>query len=282
PHFNACGGKAQCSTCRVMLAEGAKNVTPAGDKERALRTRITCSPNIRLACQTYVTGSTVQVHRIIRDPTDVFLYIGEPADADDRQELGEERELALFFLDIRDFTPFMEASLPFDVMHVIRRMFRIFKRVIEEFDGTIIETAGDGLYAVFGLKTNLTDAARSAVKAGQGLLLEVDSFSRTYLQPYFNVSFQLGIGLHCGKVIIGHRVTGLNNNMTVMGLPVNIASRLQNASKNLNNSFIVSDAVFRLLDAPTVTPTRNISLKGVHDGYLVHLMGNSYEGIVDN
>ncbi len=44
------------------------------------------------------------------------LYVGK-ADVE-QHELGEEKELALFFLFIRDFTPFMEANLPFNVMHL--------------------------------------------------------------------------------------------------------------------------------------------------------------------
>ncbi len=58
----------------------------------------------------------VRVHSVILDQTDGFVYVGK-ADVE-QHELGEEKELALFFLVIRDFTPFMEANLPFDVMHL--------------------------------------------------------------------------------------------------------------------------------------------------------------------
>ncbi len=43
--------------------------------------------------------------------------------------LGEERQLVLFFLDVRDFTPFVKAYLPFDVIHVVRRLFDIFSPI---------------------------------------------------------------------------------------------------------------------------------------------------------
>ncbi len=98
----------------------------------------------------------------------------------------------MFFLDIRDFTPFMEANLPFDVMHVVRRLFRLFKKVIEDKEGKIIETAGDGLYAVFGLKTDIKEAANLAVAAGHTILQELEIFNDNYLKPYFKVSFNVG------------------------------------------------------------------------------------------
>src|SRR5688572_11455475 len=80
PHFNACRGKAQCSTCRVIVAEGMENLSPKNDKELALREKISCSSNTRLACQTYVTGEPVKLHRVIKDQTDVMVYVGKTSE----------------------------------------------------------------------------------------------------------------------------------------------------------------------------------------------------------
>ena len=57
PHYHACGGNAQCSTCRVLVERGAEHLTPFNQKESALRARIPMPSNVRLACQTFVTGS---------------------------------------------------------------------------------------------------------------------------------------------------------------------------------------------------------------------------------
>ena len=264
PHFHACRGKAQCSTCRVLVAEGFENLSPLNEKEKALRTRIPCTFNTRLACQTTIQGGPVRVHRVIRDQTDVFVYVGKADEDDEEQELGEEKELALFFLDIRDFTPFVASALPFDVMHVIRRLFRIFKKAIAKHEGKIIDTAGDGLYAVFGLKTDISTAATAAIEAGFATLEEVADFNEHYLKPYFNLSFNLGIGIHTGKVIVGNAGLGINDNMTVMGLPVNVASRLQAATHWATS-----------LEFPAQT----IELKGIDGQQAVYLFGKSYKGI---
>jgi adenylate cyclase len=275
PHYHACGGNAKCSTCRILVKEGAEYLTPCNEAEAALRKTLPFPPNTRLACQTYVTGSPVLVHRIIRDEEDMRLYIDEDTRAD-LQNIGDERELALFFLDIRNFTPFIETYLPFDVIHVMRRLFSLFRKCIELYSGRIIETAGDGLYAVFGFNRPVKDAANDACRAGLSLLKELDNFNEQYLEKHFNHYFEVGIGVHTGEVIVGNIGIGVNNNLTVMGLPVNIASRLQAATRQLNNSFIISNEVYQLLAGPPPNMEKQIELKGLKENFRVHLIGKPF------
>lgn len=275
PHYHACGGNAKCSTCRVLVKEGHDFLSPCNEKEMALRKTIHFPADVRLACQTFVTGSPVRVHRIIRDETDIHLYIDEDTQSD-VQNIGAEKELALFFLDIRDFTPFMERSLAFDVIHVMRRLFGLFRKCIEMYAGRIIETVGDGLYAVFGLSENIEAAANNACRAGWAVLNELENFNEQYLERNFNHRFEVGIGLHAGNVIVGNIGIGVNNNLTAMGLPVNISSRLQAATKQLNNSFVVSEDVYHLLLDVPESPGAQIELKGLKENFTVHLLGKGY------
>ena len=75
PHFHICGGNAKCSTCRVLVVEGAELLTEPNEKEKLLKKQIGFPPNVRLACQTNVTSEGVKVKRIIHDETDIGLYI---------------------------------------------------------------------------------------------------------------------------------------------------------------------------------------------------------------
>src|SRR5574339_448899 len=275
PHYHACGGNAKCSTCRVLIKEVIQNLTPYTENEKLLRERMRIPQNVRLACQTFVTGAPVLLHRIIRDDTDIKLYIKEDLKSV-IQNIGEERYLALFFLDIRNFTLFMEAYLAFDVIHVIRRLFTLFRKCIEENHGRIIETAGDGFYAVFGMESPIQAAVNDAYSAGHLILKEVDIFNGQYLRKHFHYEVSVGIGLHMGKVIVGNIGIGVNNNLTVMGMPVNIASRIQAATKEVNNSFLISDSIYRLLRQPPQVSQMKIALKGVRDLFNIHLCGKAY------
>ncbi|MEO9211443.1 MAG: adenylate/guanylate cyclase domain-containing protein [Ginsengibacter sp.] len=275
PHYHACGGNAKCSTCRVLILGGIKNLSEINEKEYALRKRILLPKNVRLACQTRVTGDPVLLKRIIRDRTDVHLYVHK-IDEEERHQIGEEKELALFFLDIHDFTPFMETSLPFDVIHIISRLYLLFEKVIKRFNGEIIETAGDGLYVVFGFDTTLEDAATNAYYAATNIFKELQDFNKDYVDPYFSHPVNIGIGIHAGRVIMGSIEINKSNQLKVMGLPVNIASRLQDATRELNNNFVVSAYCYSLIKNKPTSDKVIISLKGISEEQEVYLLGKSF------
>lgn len=277
PHYHECGGHAKCSTCRVLVLTGAENLSQPNDKELKLKKILGFSYNIRLACQTNVKGDNVSVRRVIRDKTDVSIYSHLDKKDETFQEVGEEKKLALFFIDIRNFTPFMEKHLSFDVIHIIRRLFQIFKNAVETNNGKIIETAGDGLYAVFGFEDPLSKAVNLAVKAGEQILENLNDFNENYAVIYFNHRFEVGIGLHAGTVIVGNIGLGISNNLTVMGLPVNMAARLQEATKEVNNSFLISEYAYSLVtDKRGNLQSENIILKGVSGIIKVILLGKEY------
>ena len=61
-----------------------------------------------------------------------------------------------------------------------------------------------------------------------------------------------------------------------MGFPVNVASRLESATKELNNNFIISDYVYKFLNESNNAPEKQIKLKGVSEPFCVRLMGEGY------
>lgn len=273
PHFHACGGNAECSTCRVLVLDGMENLSAANASEKALSESVGLPANMRLACQAKVLGSPVRVRRIILDETDLPVYIREEI-SNDAKQLGQKKELVLFFLDIRNFTPFVESYLPFDAVHVMRAVHTIFNLVIGKYNGVIVDTAGDGFYAVFGLETNLQQASGDAIKAGYAIHKELKRFNETYLQPYFGTEFEIGIGVNCGEVIVGEVLVGQKSHLSVMGLAVNIAARIQETTKRLGNSFIVSADVMKNSGLAIKGKKRTIRLKGLQEVLKVHMIGD--------
>ena len=77
PHYHACGGNAQCSTCRVHVERGAELLSPPSEAELTLAGRMKFPSRVRLACQTRVRagGGRVQLHRIVRDRVDLDLFV---------------------------------------------------------------------------------------------------------------------------------------------------------------------------------------------------------------
>ena len=277
PHYHACGGNAKCSTCRVIVHEGEENLSPQNEAELALRNKKQFADNVRLACQTKVVNGIVKLQRIIKDEADLDLYVyGDSVDA--TQSIGSEQELALFFLDIRNFTPFIEEHLPFDVIHIIRRLMKLFSDIINLHDGRVVEYEGDGLYAIFGLEDKITTAITNAEKAGQTIIKQVKKLNVDYIEEFFDSKIEIGIGLHAGKVIVGVKGVDDKTSLTAMGFPVNVASRLETATKELNNNFIISDYAYNYLkwdDQDAVK--KQILLKGVREPFNVRLIGQPFE-----
>jgi adenylate cyclase len=275
PHCHVCGGNARCSTCRVLVLEGVEHLTPPDLKESFLNNQMHFPPNVRLACQTRVTGGNVKLKRIIQDETDIGLYVGSAA-GDSTQQLGDEKTMALLFLDIRNFTQIMEGHPAFDVIHIIRKLFSLFQSRIEYNKGNIVETTGDGLYAVFNDEEGKKRNAQAAVNAAYAMLGDLDTLNETYFNPYFEEKIKAGIGVHIGKVVSGTVRVGSENHWVVMGYAVNIASRLQTATKELDNDLVVSSEIYELLnDSPVVNP-KSIFLKGVTNPLEVYSIGKPY------
>jgi adenylate cyclase len=193
------------------------------------------------------------------------------------QQTETEQEMALFFLDIRNFTPLAEKHQASDVIHIVRKLFSTFQKIIRIHRGQIIETGGDGFYAAFGFDRDVNEAVNSAVNAGIVILQTLEHLNARSLEKNLGQRIEVGIGVHVGRVATGNLHLGSKDHFVVMGYPVNVASRLQAATKELNNNFVVSAAAYNLLRTPIEkSMAMKVNLKGVTAPCEVHLVGSAY------
>jgi adenylate cyclase len=239
-HAHACGGNARCSTCRITVIEGLEHCTPRNEKEEQLASRLRFSPEMRLACQTAVVGD-VKIRRLVLDEEDVELTdqlgAGKQPGA-----VGEEKQVAVLFSDIRGFTPFAEALPPYDVVHVLNRYFHEMGQAISRNGGRIDNYMGDGLMALFGME-RAGGAAMDAVRAGLGMLEAMERF-KPYLESIYSRSFEIGIGIHYGEVVVGAIGASSMKRVTAIGDAVNLASRIEAANKQAGTRLLVSEETF--------------------------------------
>lgn len=237
PHTHACGGKAKCSTCRVLILKGLEHLPPRNAKEQAIARRMGFNPSIRLACQT-VPGGDVSVRRLILDHEDVEL-IKESSKEKTLGSLGEEKKIAILFADIRNFTSLAEALSPYDVIHLLNRYFHQMGLAIERNGGCIDNFIGDGLMAVFGVKDPMAAALR-AVRAGLQMLEAAEKL-KPYVKSMYGKDFRIGIGVHYGSAVVGTVGVPNNRKTTVIGDAVNFASRIEAANKKAGTQFLISE-----------------------------------------
>jgi ferredoxin, 2Fe-2S len=73
--MHACGGKGRCTTCKMIVVEGAEYLSPPSDAELNYRNRGELASNERLACQTSVVGAcTIRVPEETKLPHMTYTY----------------------------------------------------------------------------------------------------------------------------------------------------------------------------------------------------------------
>jgi adenylate cyclase len=209
--------------------------------ERTMAERLHFSPEIRLACQTKITGD-VKVRRLVTDE-DEMEFIRSIAEGPRPASIGEEKKLAILFADVRGFTALSERLSPYDVIYFLNRYFHLASNIIEHYGGYVDNYMGDGLMAIFG-HDDAPDAVLRTVSAGLTMLEEVTKKSR-YFEQLYGVSVRIGVGIHCGNVVVGSVGAGERKRMTAIGDAVNFASRIESANKSYGTELLISSEAHR-------------------------------------
>ena len=253
PQVNACGAAGKCSTCRVWIMEGVENCEKRTELEEEMAVKLNFSPEIRLACQTKIKGD-LKLRRLVIDDTDLEICNQMFVDRmlESMRPVGEEKEVALMFTDIRGFTSFSERHPPYDVLFLLNRHFHQLYKIIDKNGGTIDNYVGDSLFATFGLTGGEDKPVFKAVKSGVEILKEIDKM-KPYMQSMYGEDFEIGIGVHYGKVVVGEIGPGQKTKKTVIGDNVNIASRIEAANKQAGTRFLVSEDVYKIVEKDVIS-----------------------------
>ena len=108
--------------------------------------------------------------------------------------------------------------------------------------GHYAQFTGDGLMALYGLRTSLNGGCRQALRGAIEMSHRLDNLNER-LAPELETPLRMGIGIHCGDAIVGSMGPPTSPNLSAVGDNVNIAARLENQSKILNATLIVSAQV---------------------------------------
>jgi adenylate cyclase len=196
PHYSVCGGKGQCSTCRVQVIDGHASLPLPDAIEQKTLARIGAAPDVRLACQLRPTHDVTVMPMLVpmeEAAIPTFTQAASP---------GREREIVVLFCDIRHFTTLTEARLPFDIVFLLNRYFSIVGRVIEAQGGRIDKFIGDGVMALFGLGTTPENACRQSLRAAAAIVAEIDKLAAE-LADELSMPLQVAIGIHSGRAVVG-------------------------------------------------------------------------------
>jgi class 3 adenylate cyclase len=154
-------------------------------------------------------------------------------------EEGVEMEVSILFLDVRDFTSFAAQADAKQVVAELNHLFEIAVPVIARHGGHVDKFVGDGLMAVFGAPEPFADHANRAVRAACEMVSKINDPDREGLR--------VGVGINTGTVVAGSIGGAGRLNFSVIGDPVNVASRVEAATRDLDCDVLITAATAEAL-----------------------------------
>ncbi|MFW5686173.1 MAG: adenylate/guanylate cyclase domain-containing protein, partial [Spirochaetota bacterium] len=156
--------------------------------------------------------------------------------------VGENREIAVLFSDIRSFTTISEAMKPDRLVHALNRYFSTMVDRILDRGGVIDKYIGDAIMALFGAPVRHENDAAQAVLAGLDMIEAVGPFNARQ-EELGEHPFLIGVGIDYGEVTVGNIGTERKMDYTVIGDRVNVASRLEGLTKKYGQPLLFSEAL---------------------------------------
>jgi adenylate cyclase len=239
PHAALCGGRARCTTCRVLVTKGGEELAPASGLEAAALARIGATPGMRLACQ-------------LRPAADISIM---PLLAPDAGAIegrlrggfeGSERLITVVFVDMRGSTGLGESKLPYDVLFILNRFFGEMSEAVAASNGHYSQFTGDGLMALYGLNAaDSTTGPADALRGAQAMLAGLGDLNHQ-LRGELAAPLRIGIGIHYGEAIVGAMGPPRSQIITAIGDTVNTCARLESLTKDYDCVAIISQRAAEL------------------------------------
>ncbi len=163
---------------------------------------------------------------------------------EEKENIMEAKDLkaTILFSDIIGFTGLTEKMPPREINMLLNQFFSRMTDIIFEHDGTLDKYIGDSLMAIFGAPIEKKDDAERAVSAALRMRRELAAMIDKAGQ---REKFDIRIGINTGNVVAGNIGSLKRMEYTVIGNPVNVASRLESLAQP--NQIIIGEDTYNLV-----------------------------------
>lgn len=181
---------------------------------------------------------------------------------------GENRHIAVLFVDIRGFTPMSESLEPEQVVDILNSYLNLTTHAIFDNGGTLDKFIGDATMAIFNAPFDLDDYVFKAVCTAMDIVAGGNELEEKFMKLY-GKSVGFGVGVNCGNAVVGNIGCDFRMDYTAIGDTVNTAARLESNAKR--GQVLISEEVYnRVKDRVTVSDIGEIPLKGKSKGVYVY------------
>jgi adenylate cyclase len=162
---------------------------------------------------------------------------------------GEQRELTVLFSDVRGFTTLAETYQgdPQGLTQLMNRLLTPLTRAITARSGTIDKFMGDAVMAFWNAPLDVADHAAEACHAALAMREQLNALNTALEREAIEggrapVPIRLGIGINTGECVVGNMGSDERFNYSVLGDPVNVASRLEGQTRNYGFDILLGEA----------------------------------------
>ncbi|HEY4372559.1 MAG TPA: CHASE2 domain-containing protein [Burkholderiales bacterium] len=167
----------------------------------------------------------------------------------------KSEDLTILFSDVRGFTSISENLSPDDLRSFINQYLTDMSAAISHHRGTLDKYIGDAVMAFWGAPVSDAEHARQGVITALEMQKAAHALDEKFRARGWP-ALKIGIGVNSGNVRVGDMGSKVRKAYTVMGDPVNLASRLEGRTKEYgvgilvgeNTEKIVKDVIFKELD----------------------------------
>ena len=154
-----------------------------------------------------------------------------------------ELTATIVFTDIIGFTRLAEQIPPRETNMILNQYFSMVTDIIFRHDGTLDKYIGDGVMAVFGAPMERQDDAERAILAAKEMRERLVAMMAK--KEGHTRKFDIRIGINTGRVVAGNIGSPRRMEYTVIGDPVNIASRLESIAKP--NQILIGEETYKAI-----------------------------------
>ena len=173
-------------------------------------------------------------------PQVIDMIIKSGLESQDDPMDTKDLEATILFTDIIGFTHLTEDMQPREINMLLNQFFSRMTDIVFEYDGTLDKYIGDSLMAIFGAPLEKKDDAERAVSAALKMRQELLAMTENTSE---GAKFCIRIGINTGHVVAGNIGSPKRMEYTVIGTPVNIASRLESLAQP--NQIIIGEETYR-------------------------------------
>lgn len=190
---------------------------------------------------------------------------------------GVDKDLTVFFSDIRGFTTLSESMTPQELVNHLNIYLTAMTDIILEYRGTLDKYVGDEIMCFWGAPLPQEDHAILACKSAIRQMQRLDELNQGW-PPEKRIN--IGIGLNSGIMTVGNMGSLGRMNYTLMGDNVNLGARLEGTNKQYGTNIIVSEYTYGLVkDRIVARELDNIRVKGKNKPVQIYELIDIPEGL---